>query len=342
LKIKQQKIVKEDQFIVAEIDAKLGAFGVIPKELAGAIVSSHYFLFDLDKSRVNPEYFDYVIRYGSYEKLIQPFVKGTTNYASIRPKDILKLRLPLPDPDIQEIIAERIRRQELIMFNTDSARNSIKEALIDQSDFDGNWPLMDLEEVCQEIRNGGTPTRTNPSFFGGGVPWVKSGELEDNIIEKTEETLTKKGLESSNAKILPKGTVLIALYGATIGKTAILEIDASTNQAVSGLVPKTSKIVSEYLRYYLCTLRPYYMQKARGSAQRNINTEIMKSVKVPVPSKSVQIEIVRKIDDRKTILSDLEATKKRSRSVIGQIVQSIGQADYILDSEKTKRISDFQ
>ncbi|MCH7648171.1 MAG: restriction endonuclease subunit S [Thaumarchaeota archaeon] len=325
IKVKKQKIVKNNQFIVAEIDAKLGAFGIIPQELEGAIVSSHYFLFELDKSQINPKFFDYMIRYGQYEKSIQRFVRGTTNYASIRSSDVLQLTMPLPDLNIQELIVDRIEKQESIIHYTNKTIQSLREGLVDKSDFEGNWLSEDLESVCKEIRNGGTPTRNVSSYFGGKISWVKSGELEDNEITKTEESLTQAGVKNSNAKPLPKGTVLIALYGATIGKTAILRIEAATNQAVSGLVPDENKILSEYLRYYLITLRSYYLQMARGIAQKNINADIMKSIKIPLPSKEIQQEIVDKINARKNTLTQLENTEKRSTTIITNIIKSIGQ-----------------
>ena len=96
IKTKEQKRTKINQFIVAEIDAKLRAFGIIPKELENFIISSHYFLFDLNTEKILPEYFDYMIRRVPYTEMIQPFVKETTNYVSIRPKHILKLKMPLP------------------------------------------------------------------------------------------------------------------------------------------------------------------------------------------------------------------------------------------------------
>ena len=134
IKTKQQKVVKAGQFIVAELDAKYGAFGVIPKELEGAIVSSHYWLFDLDKEKILPEYFDYVIRYGPYERLIKPKVKGTTNYAPPRPKHILALELPLPPKQEQEKIVKELNNQQEIKKNAEQAFDLlIKESIIKPS-----------------------------------------------------------------------------------------------------------------------------------------------------------------------------------------------------------------
>jgi type I restriction enzyme S subunit len=122
IKTKEQKVTRENQFIVAEIDAKLGAFGIISKQWTNSIVSSHYFLFDLDDTKILPEYFDYVIRQGPYTEMIQPFVKGTTNYASIRPKHILKLKMPLPKIPEQQKILDIISKKKQHLVELEKAK----------------------------------------------------------------------------------------------------------------------------------------------------------------------------------------------------------------------------
>lgn len=196
LKTKKQKVAKTGQFIVAEIDAKNGSFGVIPKELDGSIVSSHYFLFDLDKSRVSSKYFDYLIRHGPYKEIIQPRVKGTTNYAAIRPQDVLDLAVPLPSIEVQNIIVERIAKQESIIENASKTASAIKDGIVDSSDFDRDWQFEDLENLCEEITSGGTPSRTFTSYFKGNIPWVKISDLvELEYVYDTKEKITKEALQ---------------------------------------------------------------------------------------------------------------------------------------------------
>jgi len=94
-----------------------------------------------------------------------------------------------------------------------------------------NWAWVKLGDVCSTT-SGGTPSRGNSKFYDGDIPWVKSGELDKGLILDTEEKISDEALKNSSAKIFSKGTLLIALYGATIGKHAFLGIDAATNQAV--------------------------------------------------------------------------------------------------------------
>src|SRR5665647_3409700 len=97
-----------------------------------------------------------------------------------------------------------------------------------------DWKWVKLGEVSQTT-SGGTPSRREPKYYNGNIPWVKSGELNKGLIKDTEEKISEEALKNSSAKIFPKGTLLIALYGATIGKLAFLGVDAATNQAICGI-----------------------------------------------------------------------------------------------------------
>lgn len=144
-----------------------------------------------------------------------------------------------------------------------------------------NWQMRPLGELATTT-SGGTPSRTRKDYYGGSIPWVKSGELNDDYIFDTEERITEAGLKSSSAKLFPSGTVLIALYGATVGKTSILRIDASTNQAVCGITPGPD-LDGGYLRYHLISLRRELLSHRYGGAQPNISQQIVRNQKIAFP-----------------------------------------------------------
>ena len=112
-----------------------------------------------------------------------------------------------------------------------------------------NWKWVRLGEVC-ETTSGGTPSRKEQKYYQGKIPWVKSGELDKGLITDTEEKITKEALKNSSAKLFPKGTLLIALYGATIGKLAFLGVDAATNQAICGIY-ENDTLDSHHLYFYV-------------------------------------------------------------------------------------------
>lgn len=159
------------------------------------------------------------------------------------------------------------------------------------------WKEDLLGDICFTT-SGGTPSRKNLEYYKNGtIPWVKSGELENNIIFHTEEYITQAGLDNSSAKVFPAGTLLIALYGATIGKLSFLGIDAATNQAVCGLF-KNEKVSLKYLYYYLLYQRPNLVKLGIGGAQPNISQTILKKLSIPYPlAFADQERIVARIEE---------------------------------------------
>src|SRR5438552_1169331 len=144
------------------------------------------------------------------------------------------------------------------------------------------WTSSKLEDVATTA-TGGTPARNNRAYFDGTIPWVKSGELDDNVICDTEEHLTADAIRDSSAKVFSKGTVLVALYGATVGKTAILETDAATNQAVCAIFVNNRVLDHRYLRYFVMHIRPDLLGKRYGGAQPNISQTIIRNTQIDYP-----------------------------------------------------------
>lgn len=173
-----------------------------------------------------------------------------------------------------------------------------------------NWDIAILKDIILTA-SGGTPSRKKIQYFQGNIPWVKSGELTDSYIYETEEHISESAVHSSSAKIFPKGSLLIALYGATIGKMAFLGVPAATNQAVCCLFNSPS-INSYFLFYYLLLKRSFLINQGKGGAQKNISQETLKLLQIPVPPMAEQKRIVKKIEELFGVIDEqvkrLEAT----------------------------------
>jgi type I restriction enzyme, S subunit len=180
---------------------------------------------------------------------------------------------------------------------------------IELTELPSSWNVMGLGDICKTT-SGGTPSRTRSDYYGGSIPWVKSGELCDGIVYGIEETISEEGLKNSSAKIFKKGSLLIALYGATVGKLGILSRDAATNQAVCGIFP-SEHIETKYLFWYLRSIRSDLIDKGQGGAQPNISQGIVKDIQIPLAPPTDQQRIVSEIEKQFSRLDEAVALLKR-------------------------------
>ena len=174
-----------------------------------------------------------------------------------------------------------------------------------------NWCWTFLSNVA-DWGSGGTPSRKNPDYYGGYIPWIKTGELEDGYIFDSEEKITEDAVAHSSAKLFPIDSVLIAMYGATIGKTAILGIPATTNQACA-CARCRDVLNNKYLFYYLRSQKDTFIAKGKGGAQPNISQDIIRNHMIPLPPLAEQKRIVEQIE---SLFSKLDEAKEKAQEVI--------------------------
>lgn len=159
-----------------------------------------------------------------------------------------------------------------------------------------DWEVKTLGEIA-EISSGGTPSRSNKDYWENGtIAWVKIADMKDKYLTNTAEKITQLGLKNSSAKIFYKGTLLYSVF-ATLGRTCILDIEATTNQAIAGINPKDSNINTLYLMYFLQSIEKLVCNMGRGATQNNINLSILKQIKIPLPPLETQKAIVEKLEN---------------------------------------------
>ena len=168
------------------------------------------------------------------------------------------------------------------------------------------WRWVRLGEIAT-VKSGGTPRRGNPSYWGGDIPWVKISDITTFYVSSTEETITEEGLTHSSAKLFPAGAILFTIF-ATIGKVAILDIEAATNQAIAGIFNISESLDTQYLAHYLQFAGPQMANRGRGMAQDNINLTMLRSLEVLLPPLETQRRIVAWLDEA---FSHLQAIKER-------------------------------
>ena len=190
------------------------------------------------------------------------------------------------------------------------------------------WKSVRLGDVC-EIQSGGTPSRSKTEYWKNGtIPWVKIGDFSGKYLNKTTEHITQKGLENSSAKLFSKGTILYSIF-ATLGEATILNIDATTNQAIAGIkIKDKSSIDIDYLFAYLKSLKEEVNRIGRGVAQNNINLSILKSFTVPLPPLETQKQIAKQLNKCTTLLEKHKQMLEKYDTLIkSRFIEMFGDPD---------------
>lgn len=169
-----------------------------------------------------------------------------------------------------------------------------------------------------KITSGGTPSRTHSEYYEDGtIPWVKTGDLNDKYLFETDEKISQLGLENSSARIYLKNTVLLAMYGATIGATSILKIDAATNQACAAFSPREDTL-PEYLCAFLESQKDKFIKDAVGGAQPNLSAGYLKTIEFKLPPLEQQTRITRNLSK----IDELLLLRKQQIAKLDELVKA--------------------
>ena len=228
IKTKAQQVCRAGEFLVAEIDAKVGGFGIVPGDLDGAIVSSHYFLFVIDSARLDQGFLDYYIRTPAFRE--QVGARGSTNYAAIRPAHVLGYQLPLPPlaeqrrivAKIDQLAAKIAEARGLRRLSSDSAEALFEQGRAGAVRAAARHGAHRLSEAAVLERGKFTHRpRNEPRFFGGEHPWIQIAEIEAarKYITGWTQTLNDDGLAISRK--FPRGTGLISIAATKIGRAQV-------------------------------------------------------------------------------------------------------------------------
>ena len=191
-----------------------------------------------------------------------------------------------------------------------------------------HWDIVEMKYYCKKIFSGATPSTNEASYWNGDIPWISSGACHDKIITTYTNTITKEGLSHSSTKLVPKGTTLLAMTGATCGNTGYLGFDTCTNQSICAYLENKKVCFSKYLFYMLQGARSYVTMFKTGGVQGGINIQNCSEFKVPKVPYAEQQEIVIHLDDKLskvdsavTLLNaQIEKYKLLKRSLINEVI----------------------
>lgn len=148
------------------------------------------------------------------------------------------------------------------------------------------WEIKKIKEISQ-TGSGGTPLSRKKEYYeSGNIPWINSGEVNSSFIIESSKFITQEGLQNSSAKIFPKGTILMAMYGATAGQVSLMEIEACTNQAICAIIPYNSKMIP-FLKFALHDIYKHLVNLSSGSARDNLSQDKIRDLEFAIPEKSL-------------------------------------------------------
>jgi type I restriction enzyme S subunit len=328
IKTKKQQVCRPGEFLVAEIDAKLGGYGIVPPDLEGAIVSSHYFLFGIDETKLDRKFLGYFIRTPAFQE--QVAAQGSTNYAAIRPGHVLEYRIPLPPLPEQRRLVERI---DALAEKLDDAKRlrreggqrreallaSVRAKVFEAAMAKGQTTLDKLASL--ERGKFAHRPRNEPRFFGGDHPWIQIGEIETSgkYIERWHQTLNEQGLAISRK--FPAGTLLISI-AATIGAAGILTFDCCVPDSVVAISPGAESDVN-FLYHFLGYVRTHLEKVAPQSAQKNINLQILSTIKAPKLDLDDQHLIAEYLDRFTFHLGTLQVSQQQAELELNAVLPAI-------------------
>jgi type I restriction enzyme S subunit len=323
LKTKEQQICRSGDFLVAEIDAKVGGYGIVPEHLEGAIVSSHYFLFEVDRTRLDRNFLGYFIK--TPEFFDQVSARGTTNYAAIRPSHVLEYQIPLPPLEEQQRIVAKIddlaaKIEEARRFNGNVAIDS--NILLESArlkifqEMAARHGLKKLDEVSP-INMGQSPPGESYNTFGDGVP------LLNGPTEFGEKHPTPAQWTTAPTKLCKPGDILLCVRGATTGRLNWADKEYCIGRGLAALTPNPKVCLPQYIYHFVETQTQEMLGLAAGSTFPNLPGEKLKVLEIPVPPIPEQRRVAAYLDSIQERIKRLKHLQSQTAAELEALLPSM-------------------
>lgn len=228
------------------------------------------------------------------------------------------IKIPLPPLEVQEEIVRELDGYQAVIDGAQKVIYNWKPALL----INPNWGKTRLGDIC-EVQSGGTPLKNQKEYWtNGSINWYSSGELNEIYTNESNEKITPLGLENSNAKLFPKGSLLVGMYDTAAFKMSILDREAAFNQAISGIKPN-NKVDMYFLYLYFTANRELYMKQRAGVRQQNLNKGFICNINIPIPPIEKQKEIVSKVEEERIIIEECKKLIELHQNKINSKIKSI-------------------
>ena len=281
----------------------------------------------IDK-KVFPEYLQLFFKTNQYKKQIKKITKKSVNQASFSVNDFKEILITVPDLNIQEKIIKKIKVLEKILENnklklaylSELTKSLFTRMFGDIKSNDKNWKIYKFSEKLK-ISSGGTPSKANKIYWENGtISWIGSNMCNDEIITKNDgKFITEEGLKNSSAKIYKMNTVIVALVGATIGKTGLLKFETSTNQNIAALEIKNMDYSPEFLFFLLQNLY-YKFTELGGDTFKMANLNFIKNLPLISPPIELQNKFTERVEKIEKLSFEIEKSIKEAENLYNSLM----------------------
>ena len=333
IKMKRQQPTINGQFVISKILNYCHGF-IIP-QTSGGILSTEYWIFDVNNSLILSKYLDYI-----FNDYIRPNLKKISNGVGIPRINYEKfklLKIPVPPLSVQQTIVEKL--DFLYEQSIKTSEQRIEELKRERGMWMETLTLGVEEKTMGEVCNfeiGGTPARKTKEYWeNGDNKWVSVRELNGGYIYDTKEKITDRGVEKSSVKLFQPETVLFS-FKLSIGKTGIVGVPLYSNEAIAGINSKNSSTLLNKFIYYYLTITDYSDKGVGAMSKGSLNKRSLAKLKIPVPPLSVQQTIVERCEQIDALIAELEQTTERNKElaklVLDKSIQNCSESEQ--DDEK--------
>ncbi|MFM5503257.1 restriction endonuclease subunit S [Aeromonas veronii] len=319
----------EGDCLISRLPDPVGRSCILPNVMERMITAVDCTIIRFDTAKICPEFFNYYSQSSEYLNAVDAETTGTTRKRISRSK-LAQTLIPFPSlPEQQRIVGILDEAFEAIAVaranaeqNRQNARSLFESHLQSVFSLRGEgWIDSRLGEIA-EVQSGGTPTVSQKDFWGGDIPWYSSGELNHTFTSVPERHITADGLEHSNAKLFPKGSLLVGMYDTAALKMSILDRDGAFNQAIAGIKPN-HRIDVEFILHAINAAKPKLLLERRGVRQKNLSLGKIKDISIPLPTLEIQRSILVRIRKLAYETQRLQYLYQRKIAALDELKQSL-------------------
>lgn len=357
---KRQFIAKEGQMIVSKIDARNGAFGLIPSELDGAIVTNDFPLFHINHHLVNKNYLILLAKTNLFVDFAKSCSSGTTNRQRMDMDKFLTLEIPLPSISEQEVIVknyyDKIEQAVTWEQEADTIEEKIKtylfeslgieeldkrkkiglniieskrmerwdiSSLMGKTSLKSKYSIHGMGDYIVEIATGTTPPTSRKEYFRGDINFYTPSDINNKILLNADRKVSHLAVEDKKVRVFKKNTLLFVGIGSTVGKVGIIGNEfATSNQQITGFNVDENILLTEYVYYYFTYFKNVTTKEQTKATLPIVNQEKIMNILIPIPPKEIQQAIITQID---TYKNEIKVLREKAKKLKQQAEQEFEQ-----------------